>query len=92
MRRAEEFEEFEQLRPLLFSIAYRILGSVSEAEPAKSRKAAWRCGVVRSAIPGIYLNSAALRQSHERGKATAGARSAHERVPPPEGSLLRRRA
>jgi RNA polymerase sigma-70 factor, ECF subfamily len=27
-------EEFEQLRPLLFSIAYRILGSVSEAEEA----------------------------------------------------------
>ena len=27
-------EEFEQLRPLLFSIAYRILGSVSEAENA----------------------------------------------------------
>ena len=31
MRRAGEFEE---LRPLLFSIAYRILGSVSEAEDA----------------------------------------------------------
>jgi RNA polymerase sigma-70 factor, ECF subfamily len=31
MNRAEEFEE---LRPLLFSIAYRILGSVSEAEDA----------------------------------------------------------
>lgn len=31
MRRAEEFE---QLRPLLFAIAYRILGSVSEAEDA----------------------------------------------------------
>lgn len=31
MMRAEEFEE---LRPLLFSIAYRILGSVSEAEDA----------------------------------------------------------
>ncbi|MFF7245930.1 RNA polymerase sigma-70 factor [Embleya sp. NPDC008237] len=31
MRRAEEFED---LRPLLFSIAYRILGSVSEAEDA----------------------------------------------------------
>jgi RNA polymerase sigma-70 factor (ECF subfamily) len=31
VRRAEEFEE---LRPLLFSIAYRILGSVSEAEDA----------------------------------------------------------
>jgi len=27
-------EEFEQLRPLLFSIAYRIIGSVSEAEDA----------------------------------------------------------
>jgi RNA polymerase sigma-70 factor (ECF subfamily) len=26
--------EFEQLRPLLFSIAYRILGSVAEAEDA----------------------------------------------------------
>jgi RNA polymerase sigma-70 factor, ECF subfamily len=31
VRRAEEFEE---LRPLLFSIAYRMLGSVSEAEDA----------------------------------------------------------
>ncbi|HEX5596857.1 MAG TPA: sigma factor, partial [Micromonosporaceae bacterium] len=31
MTRAEEFEE---LRSLLFSIAYRILGSVSEAEDA----------------------------------------------------------
>src|SRR6185295_13521237 len=27
-------EEFEQLRPLLFAIAYRILGSVGEAEDA----------------------------------------------------------
>ena len=27
-------EEFEELRPLLFAIAYRILGSVSEAEDA----------------------------------------------------------
>ncbi len=27
-------DEFEELRPLLFSIAYRILGSVSEAEDA----------------------------------------------------------
>ncbi|XVQ06253.1 RNA polymerase sigma-70 factor [Spirillospora sp. CA-255316] len=31
MKRVEEFQEF---RPLLFSIAYRILGSVSEAEDA----------------------------------------------------------
>ncbi|MFD0274406.1 RNA polymerase sigma-70 factor [Kitasatospora sp. NPDC127111] len=29
-----ETEEFEELRPLLFSIAYRILGSVGEAEDA----------------------------------------------------------
>ena len=27
-------QEFEELRPLLFAIAYRILGSVSEAEDA----------------------------------------------------------
>ena len=27
-------EEFQELRPLLFSISYRILGSVSEAEDA----------------------------------------------------------
>ncbi len=27
-------EEFEELRPLLFAIAYRVLGSVSEAEDA----------------------------------------------------------
>jgi RNA polymerase sigma-70 factor (ECF subfamily) len=27
-------EEFQALRPLLFAIAYRILGSVSEAEDA----------------------------------------------------------
>jgi RNA polymerase sigma-70 factor, ECF subfamily len=32
--RVSRTEEFEQLRPLLFSIAYRILGSVSEAEDA----------------------------------------------------------
>ncbi|WP_037607837.1 RNA polymerase sigma-70 factor [Streptacidiphilus rugosus] len=30
----EKVEEFQELRPLLFSIAYRILGSVSEAEDA----------------------------------------------------------
>ena len=27
-------EEFEELRPLLFAIAYRLLGSVAEAEDA----------------------------------------------------------
>lgn len=34
MTEAERAEEFEGLRPLLFSIAYRILGSVYEAEDA----------------------------------------------------------
>jgi RNA polymerase sigma-70 factor (ECF subfamily) len=34
MSRLSRGEEFEQLRPLLFSIAYRILGSVTEAEDA----------------------------------------------------------
>ncbi|MER7274760.1 RNA polymerase sigma-70 factor [Dactylosporangium sp. NPDC000244] len=34
MTGAGRAEEFEDLRPLLFSIAYRILGSVSEAEDA----------------------------------------------------------
>ncbi|GAA3065169.1 RNA polymerase sigma-70 factor [Streptomyces glomeratus] len=33
-RGTEKAEEFEELRPLLFSIAYRILGSVTEAEDA----------------------------------------------------------
>ncbi|GGY98361.1 RNA polymerase sigma-70 factor [Streptomyces poonensis] len=34
MSKTEKAEEFEELRPLLFSIAYRILGSVGEAEDA----------------------------------------------------------
>jgi hypothetical protein len=35
-------EEFEQLQPLQFAIAYRILGSVSEAEDAIQEAAAGR--------------------------------------------------
>ncbi|WP_153397558.1 RNA polymerase sigma-70 factor [Ornithinicoccus halotolerans] len=34
MTRTEQLRQFEELRPLLFSIAYRILSSVSEAEDA----------------------------------------------------------
>lgn len=34
MTRSEQAAQFEELRPLLFSIAYRILSSVSEAEDA----------------------------------------------------------
>ncbi len=37
----DKVEEFEELRPLLFSIAYRILGSVSEAEDVVQE--AWLC-------------------------------------------------
>lgn len=72
MSRAEEFEE---LRPLLFSIAYRILGSVSEAEDAvqdtwlrwqasattpNSAKAYLAATVTRISIN--VLNSARLRR------------------------------
>ena len=41
-------EEFEELRPLLFSIAYRILGSASEAEDAVQE--AFSMAVSRSSI------------------------------------------
>lgn len=34
MSQTEQLAQFEQLRPLLFSIAYRLLGSVSDAEDA----------------------------------------------------------
>ncbi len=45
-------EEFEQLRPLLFSVAYRILGSVSEAEDA---------------VQETWLRSARVRREHYIG-------------------------
>jgi hypothetical protein len=44
-------EEFEELRPLLFAIAYRILGSVSEAEdayPGQPLSAAWTTDLASS--------------------------------------------
>jgi RNA polymerase sigma-70 factor, ECF subfamily len=47
-------EEFEGLRPLLFSIAYRILGSVSEAEDAVQET--WLC-YQASSTPPISLKS-----------------------------------
>jgi RNA polymerase sigma-70 factor, ECF subfamily len=68
-------EQFEELRPLLFSIAYRILGSVSEAEDAvqdtwirweattttpDSAKAYLTAAVTRIAIN--VLNSARMRR------------------------------
>ena len=61
MSRAEEFEE---LRPLLFSIAYRILGSVSEAEDAVQET--WMRYEAASAQPvsaKAYLAAAVTRVS-----------------------------
>ncbi|WP_078862372.1 RNA polymerase sigma-70 factor [Streptomyces sp. NRRL F-5123] len=54
--------EFEELRPLLFSIAYRILGSVSEAEDAVQE--AWlrdRASPVRPDAPRAYLSAVVTR-------------------------------
>jgi RNA polymerase sigma-70 factor (ECF subfamily) len=77
MTRAEEFQE---LRPLLFSIAYRILGSVSEAEDAvqetwlryaasptqpASTKAFLSAAVARISID--VLRSARVRREHYVG-------------------------
>ncbi|MGW2829833.1 RNA polymerase sigma-70 factor [Streptomyces sp. NPDC001286] len=73
-------EEFQELRPLLFSIAYRILGSVSEAEDAvqeawlrfegaptepRSTKAYLSATVTRISID--VLRSARVRREHYVG-------------------------
>jgi RNA polymerase sigma-70 factor (ECF subfamily) len=57
-----EAEEFEELRPLLFSIAYRILGSVGEAEDAVQET--WLRFARSSARPTsarAYLSAAVTR-------------------------------
>ncbi|GAA2480124.1 RNA polymerase sigma-70 factor [Streptomyces longisporus] len=57
-------EEFEELRPLLFSIAYRILGSVSEAEDAVQE--AWLRfdgSATRPASTKAYLSAVVTRIS-----------------------------
>ena len=61
MSRAEEFEE---LRPLLFSIAYRILGSVAEAEDAVQE--AWlryAASPVQPTSPKAFLSAVVTRVS-----------------------------
>ncbi|MEV7192981.1 RNA polymerase sigma-70 factor [Streptomyces sp. NPDC093510] len=57
-------EEFEELRPLLFSIAYRILGSVSEAEDAVQET--WLRFAATTTLPTstkAYLSAAVTRIS-----------------------------
>ena len=57
-------EEFEELRPLLFSIAYRILGSVAEAEDAVQE--AWlryEATPTQPASPKAFLSAVVTRIS-----------------------------
>jgi RNA polymerase sigma-70 factor, ECF subfamily len=57
-------EEFEELRPLLFAIAYRLLGSVSEAEDAVQE--AWvryATSTTQPTSPRAYLSAVVTRIS-----------------------------
>ncbi|GHI02109.1 RNA polymerase subunit sigma-24 [Streptomyces cellostaticus] len=57
-------EEFEQLRPLLFSIAYRILGSVSEAEDAVQETwLRYELSATRPASARAFLSAVVTRVS-----------------------------
>jgi RNA polymerase sigma-70 factor (ECF subfamily) len=57
-------EEFEELRPLLFSIAYRILGSVAEAEDAVQESWLRYQGVASApASPKAFLSAVVTRVS-----------------------------
>ncbi|MFD8308704.1 RNA polymerase sigma-70 factor [Streptomyces sp. NPDC059690] len=55
-------EEFEELRPLLFAIAYRILGSVSEAEDALQEAwLRWQAAPTRPTSTKAYLSAVVTR-------------------------------
>lgn len=57
-------EEFEELRPLLFSIAYRILGSVGEAEDAVQETwLRYEASATRPASTKAFLSTAVTRIS-----------------------------
>ena len=57
-------EEFEELRPLLFSIAYRILGSVTEAEDAVQESwLRYAATEVQPASPKAFLSAVVTRIS-----------------------------
>jgi RNA polymerase sigma-70 factor (ECF subfamily) len=56
--------EFEELRPLLFSIAYRILGSVSEAEDAVQETwLRWEASPTQPASAKAFLSAVVTRIS-----------------------------
>ncbi|MGW5281788.1 RNA polymerase sigma-70 factor [Streptomyces collinus] len=62
--RTTRAEEFEELRPLLFSIAYRILGSVSEAEDAVQETwLRYETSTTRPASVKAFLSSVVTRLS-----------------------------
>lgn len=64
MTRTEQLAQFEELRPLLFSIAYRLLSSVSEAEDAVQE--AWLRWEASEATPDsvkAYLSAVVTRVS-----------------------------
>jgi RNA polymerase sigma-70 factor, ECF subfamily len=57
-------EEFEQLRPLLFAIAYRILGSVAEAEDAVQESwLRYAASPAEPASPKAFLSAVVTRIS-----------------------------
>ncbi|MEU0966902.1 RNA polymerase sigma-70 factor [Streptomyces sp. NPDC005917] len=57
-------EEFEELRPLLFAISYRILGSVSEAEDAvQDTWLRWTAAPTRPDSTRAYLSAVVTRVS-----------------------------
>jgi RNA polymerase sigma-70 factor (ECF subfamily) len=73
---ASQTEEFEEFRPRLFSIAYRMVGSASEAEDvvqdAWLRYAAARPSDLRS--PAAYLTTIVTRLALDRLKSARAAR------------------
>ncbi|WP_240528905.1 RNA polymerase sigma-70 factor [Streptomyces humi] len=61
---ASAVEEFEELRPLLFAISYRILGSVSEAEDAvQDTWLRWTSVPTRPTSTRAYLSAVVTRVS-----------------------------